>query len=99
MAETGEKYTAARRIVIEDTAIRDILQREFEPAGVSRIGIERSADHVRVDVHSARPGLVAGRRGEGADRIRDELVQLTGKRVSLSIWQLRGPEPEHPAGP
>lgn len=98
MAGTGEKYTVARRIVIEDTAIRDILQREFEPAGVSRIEIERSADGVRVDVHSARPDLVAGRRGEGADRIRDELAQLTGKRVSLSLWQLRGPDPEQHAG-
>jgi small subunit ribosomal protein S3 len=94
MAETGEKYTVARRIVIEDTAIRDLPRRDFEPAGVGRIEIERTADRVRVDVHSVRPDLVVGRRGEEADRIREELGRLTGRRVSLSIWQSRGPDPE-----
>ena len=93
MAETGEKYTAARRIVVEDNAIRDLVRREFGPAGVSRIEIERSAERVRVDVHSVRPGLVVGPRGELADRVREELAALTGRRVSLNIWQLRGPDP------
>jgi len=94
MAETGEKYTVARRIVIEDTAIRDLLRRDFESAGVCRIEIERAADRVRVDVHCVRPGLAVGRRGEEADRIRGELARLTGKRVSLNIWETRGPDPE-----
>jgi small subunit ribosomal protein S3 len=98
MAETGEKYTVARRIVIEDTAIRDMLQRDFEPAGVCRIEIERTADRVRVDVHSARPGLVVGRRGEEADCIRGELAELTGTRVSLGIWEMRDPDSEQHAG-
>jgi small subunit ribosomal protein S3 len=98
MAETGEKYTVARRIVVEDTAIRDVIQREFESADVSRIEIERPADRLRVDVRSVRPGLVVGRRGEVADRIRDELAQLTGKRVSLGVWETRGPSPEQHAG-
>jgi small subunit ribosomal protein S3 len=89
MAETGEKYTMARRIVIEDTAIRDALQRDFEPAGVCRIEIERTADRVRIEVHSVRPSLVVGRRGEEADRIRGELAELTGKRISLAIWEAR----------
>jgi small subunit ribosomal protein S3 len=90
MAETGEKYTVARRIVIEDTAIREMLRRDFEPAGLSRIEIERTADRVRVEVYSLRPGLVVGRRGEEADRIRGELAKLTGRRVSLGIWEARG---------
>jgi small subunit ribosomal protein S3 len=98
MAETGEKYTVARRIVVEDTAIRGVVEREFGPAGVSRIEIERFADRVRVDVHSVRPGLVVGRRGEVADRIREELAELTGKRVSLGIWETRGPDPEQHSG-
>jgi small subunit ribosomal protein S3 len=97
MAETGEKYTTARRIVIENAAIRDRLQHDFEPADVSRIEIERTADRVRVEVHSVRPSLVVGRRGEEADRIRGELAELTGKRVSLSIWEAR-PNPEQDAG-
>lgn len=68
MAEAGEKYTAARRIVIEDAAIRDVLQRDFEPAAISRIDIERTADRLRVDVHCALPGLVVGRLGEPSGR-------------------------------
>ena len=89
MAETGEKYTVARRIVVEDMAIRDLLRREFEAAEVSRIEIERTADRVRVEVHCAQPGLVVGRRGEEADRIREALAELTGGRVALGIWQIR----------
>lgn len=98
MAETGEKYTVARRIVIEDTAIRNMLRRDFEPAGVCRIEIARTPDRVRVDVHSARPGMVVGRRGEEADRIRGELMELTGTRVSLGIWEVRDPGSEQHAG-
>lgn len=93
MAETGEKYTEARRIVIEDAAIRDMLHRYMEPAGISRIEIERARarDWVRVDIWSAQPGIVIGRRGEEADLIRASLVELTGTRVQLNILEVRGP--------
>lgn len=91
MAETGEKYTVARRIVIEDAAIRAMLHRDLEPAGISRIEIERARDRVRVDIFSARPGIVIGRRGEEADRIRARLAELTGTRVQLNIFEVRGP--------
>ena len=94
MASTGEKYTVARRIVLEDAAIRDILRPGFEPAGAFRVEIERTADRVRVDVRRARPGLVVGGRGEGADRIRGELTRLAGRRVSLSIRELSDPDAE-----
>ena len=91
MAETGEKYTEARRIVIEDAAIREMLHRYMEPAGISRIEIERARDRVRVDIWSARPGIVIGPRGEEADRIRADLAELTGTRVQLNIFEVRGP--------
>jgi small subunit ribosomal protein S3 len=91
MAETGEKYTAARRIVIQDAAIRAMLHREMEPAGISRIEIERARDQVRVGIYSARPGIVIGPRGAEADRIRANLAELTGTRVALYIWEVRGP--------
>ncbi len=92
MAETGEKYTEARRIVIEDAAIRETLHRCMEPAGIARIEIERVRNQVRVDIFSARPGIVIGRRGEEADRIRTSLAELTGTRVQLNIYEVRGPE-------
>jgi small subunit ribosomal protein S3 len=91
MAETGEKYTEARRIVIEDAAIRGMLHRYMEPSGISRIEIERARDRVRVDVWSARPSIVIGRHGEEADRIRASLAELTGTRVALYIFEVRGP--------
>jgi small subunit ribosomal protein S3 len=91
MAETGEKYTVARRIVIEDAAIRAMLHRDMEPAGISRIEIERARDQVRVDIFSARPGTVIGPRGAEADRIRANLTELTGTRVVLHIFEVRGP--------
>ena len=91
MAETGEKYTEARRIVTEDAAIREMLHGCMEPAGITRIEIERARDQVRVDIWSARPGIVVGRRGEEADRIRASLADLTGARVQLNIFEVRGP--------
>ena len=91
MAETGEKYTVARRLVIEDAAIRAMLIRHMEPAGISRIEIERRWDQVRVHVYSSRPGVVIGRRGEEADRIRANLAELTGTQVALNVWEVRGP--------
>jgi small subunit ribosomal protein S3 len=93
MAETGEKYTEARRIVIEDAAIREMLHRHMEPAGIYRIEIERfrARDRVRVDIFTARPGIVIGRRGEEADRIRAGLAELTGTPVQLNIFEVRDP--------
>ena len=54
--------------------------------------IERTRDRVRVDIHTARPGIVIGRRGAEADRIRGELEKLTGKQVQLNILEVKNPE-------
>jgi small subunit ribosomal protein S3 len=91
MGETGEKYTVARRIVIEDAAIRAMLHSHMEPAGILRIEIERARDQVRVDIYSTRPGIVIGHRGAEADLIRANLAELTGTRVGLYIFEVRGP--------
>ena len=91
MAETGEKYTVARRIVVEDAAIRAMLHRDMEAADISRIEIERARDQVRVGIFSTRPGIVIGPRGTEADRIRANLAELTGTRVVLNIFEVRGP--------
>jgi small subunit ribosomal protein S3 len=91
MAETGEKYTVARRILIEDAAIRATLHSHMEPAGIVRIEIERAREHVLVEIYSARPGIVIGRYGTEADRIRASLTELTGTRVRLNIYEVRDP--------
>jgi small subunit ribosomal protein S3 len=78
--------------VKEDVAIRKLMTKGMERAGISKVEIERTRDRVRVDIHTARPGIVIGRRGAEADRIRGELEKLTGKQVQLNILEVKNPE-------
>jgi small subunit ribosomal protein S3 len=81
--------------VIEDWKIRDYLMRQLEAAAVSRIEIERTRDRLRVDVHTARPGIVIGRRGAEADRLRRQLGRIThNANVQLNIQEIKQPELE-----
>jgi small subunit ribosomal protein S3 len=68
------------------------MSKGMERAGISRVEIERTRDRVRVDIHTARPGIVIGRRGAEADRIRGDLEKLTGKQVQLNILEVKNPE-------
>ncbi len=76
----------------EDVQIRKLLTKGMDRAGISKVEIERTRDRVRVDIHTARPGIVIGRRGAEADRIRGELEKLTGKQVQLNILEVKNPE-------
>ena len=87
----GQRY---RDYVKEDVAIRRLMAKGMERAGISRVEIERTRDRVRVDLHTARPGIVIGRRGAEADRIRGELEKLTKKQVQLNILEVKNPETE-----
>ena len=78
--------------VNEDVQIRKLMAKGMERAGISKVEIERTRDRVRVDIHTARPGIVIGRRGAEADRIRTQLEKLTGKQVQLNILEVRNPE-------
>ena len=78
--------------VKEDVEIRRMMQKGMERAGVSRIEIERTRDRVRIDLHTARPGIVIGRRGQDADTLRIKLEKLTGKQVQLNILEVKNPE-------
>jgi len=80
--------------VKEDVAIRRLMSKGMERAGIAKVEIERTRDRVRVDIHTARPGIVIGRRGAEADRIRGELEKLTGKQVQLNILEVKNPEIE-----
>jgi small subunit ribosomal protein S3 len=78
--------------VKEDVAIRRLMSKGMERAGIAKVEIERTRDRVRVDIHTARPGIVIGRRGAEADRIRGELEKLTNKQVQLNILEVKNPE-------
>jgi small subunit ribosomal protein S3 len=78
--------------IAEDVKIRKMMAKGLERAGVSKVDIERTRDRVRIDIHTARPGIVIGRKGAEADRIRSELEKLTGKQVQLNILEVKSPE-------
>ncbi|PWJ24170.1 SSU ribosomal protein S3P [Branchiibius hedensis] len=88
-SKVGQRY---RDYVKEDVAIRNLMAKGMERAGISRVEIERTRDRVRVDIHTARPGIVIGRRGAEADRLRSELEKLTAKQVQLNILEVKNPE-------
>ena len=79
--------------VIEDWKIRDFLMTQLPHAAISRVEIERTRDRLRVDVHTARPGIVIGRRGAEADRLRAGLTKISGNaKVQLNIQEIKQPE-------
>jgi len=79
--------------IIEDWHIRDYLMTQLPHAAISRVEVERTRDRVRIDVHTARPGIVIGRRGSEADRLRAGLTKITGNpKVQLNIQEIKQPE-------
>ena len=79
--------------VIEDWKIRDYLRTELPHAAISRIEVERTRDRLRIDVHTARPGIVIGRRGAEADRLRAGLTKISGNpKVQLNIQEIKQAE-------
>lgn len=87
--KVGQRY---KDYVAEDIRIRKLLSERLDRAGVSHIEIERTRDRVRVDIHTARPGLVIGRRGQEAEVIRGQLEKLTKKQIQLNILEVKNPE-------
>src|SRR3546814_12664833 len=83
--------------VIEDWKIRDFLMTQLPHAAISRVEIERTRERLRVDVHTARPGIVIGRRGAEADRLRAAPTAISGNnQVQRNIPEPNQPDP-HPA--
>ncbi|MBL76266.1 MAG: 30S ribosomal protein S3 [Chloroflexi bacterium] len=79
--------------VIEDWRIRDVIKTRYAEAGISRIDIERSAQDITVNVHTARPGIVIGRGGQRVDELRKAVEGASGvSRVRLNVLEIRQPE-------
>jgi small subunit ribosomal protein S3 len=82
-----------KEYLIEDWQIRDYLTTQLPHAAISRVEVERTRDRLRIDVHTARPGIVIGRRGSEADRLRAGLAKITGNnKVQLNIQEIKQPE-------
>ncbi len=76
----------------EDLAIRRYIREHMKRAAISRVEIERTAKRVKVDIFTARPGIVIGRRGAEVDRIKRDLSEMTGKDVQVNIQEIDTPE-------
>ena len=75
-----------------DLQVRDYLKKKLSHASVSRIQINRPANNAHITVHTARPGIVIGKKGEDIDRLRREVASMMGVPVQLSVEEIRKPE-------
>ena len=78
--------------LLNDLEVRDYLRKRLSQASVSRIDIERPAQTARITIHTARPGIVIGKKGEDVDRLRREISELMGIPVHINIEEIRKPE-------
>lgn len=85
----GKEY---RQQLQQDLKIRDLVRKEAEKAGVSRIEVERFPGKVKVSVHTAKPGILIGRKGESVKKMRQDLEALTGKKIDLEIKEIKSPD-------
>ena len=78
--------------LLNDLEVRDYLRNRLSQASVSRIEIERPAQTARITIHTARPGIVIGKKGEDVERLRREVAQRMGVPVHINIEEIRKPE-------
>lgn len=78
--------------LVEDLKLREYVQERLKPAGISKVIIERAAKNTKVIVHTARPGVIIGKKGADIEKLRSELSRRAGSEVSLNIVEVRKPE-------
>ncbi len=79
-------------ILAEDLMLRKYIRTRLQRAGVSRITIERTAQRITLTIHTARPGIVIGRKGQEVDKLKEELQRISNKEVHLNIQEIKRPE-------
>lgn len=80
------------KYLIEDVKLRRYIKQKLFAAGIARIEIERAANKIKMNIHTAKPGIVIGRQGAGIEALRKELEKMTGKGVLLNITEIRQPD-------
>jgi small subunit ribosomal protein S3 len=76
----------------EDLSIRKLIKANLFHAGVARVEIERAGQKIRVIIHTARPGIIIGKKGAEVDKLKKDLEGYTGKQVTIDIKEIRKPE-------
>src|SRR5262249_59545755 len=96
VTENGASRWFARReyadLLHEDTKIRNFLKKRLYHAGVSKIEIERAANKAKINIHTARPGIVIGKKGAEIEKLKQELGKLTQKESFINIHEVRRPD-------
>ena len=87
-AEKG-KY---QELLLNDFAVREFLKKDLERSFVSTIEIERPSESAKVSIHTSRPGMIIGKKGEDIDKLRNRLTNIMGVPVSLNIKEIRKPD-------
>ncbi|MBW2092301.1 MAG: 30S ribosomal protein S3 [Deltaproteobacteria bacterium] len=94
--KTWDSRWFARRdfgaLTVEDKQIRDYVKKKLYQAGVAKIEIERAANKVRLRIHTARPGIIIGKKGAEIEKLRNELEKLVRREVMIDIQEIRKPE-------
>lgn len=80
-------------LLLEDIKLREYVKKTLKHAGISSVGVERSSNRVRINIHTARPGIIIGKKGLEVDRLKEDLQKMiTGKQISLNIKEVRRAE-------
>ncbi len=93
--QSSSRWLAKRKygeIFHEDLAIRRFIKEKLPFARISKVEIERAADRIRMNLHTASPGIVIGKRGADVEQLRQDLQDMTGKEVFINIQEVRIPE-------
>ena len=76
----------------EDYKIRHYIKEHFYTAGISKVEIQRTGNRVRITIHTAKPGIVIGRGGMEVEKLKAELIKMTGKNININIQEIKKPE-------
>lgn len=79
-------------LLIEDNKLRTYIKKRLYSAGVSRIEIERASERVKINIHTAKPGIVIGKGGSSIEKLRNELQKMTANKVIVNIVEVKRPE-------
>ena len=79
-------------LLLEDQKLRKFIKEKYKFAGIPKVEIERTRDEVKVILHTARPGIIIGRKGQEVERLQNELQELVGRRINIKIEEIARPE-------
>jgi len=80
------------KYLVEDHKLRNYIKKKLYASGVSRIGIQRTTDRVRITIHTAKPGIIIGKNGQAIDDLAKELQKMSSQRVMVNVEEIRRPE-------